>query len=301
MNRKLDIAEFFEFYKSTMVALIQPLLLLSLVICSPSIFSYGLDATIGDFIPLLSGFLSFVMWLVSLCVTALAPLVFLVMIVQYYRGEKIDIQSFLQNFDTSLLWPVLVVISFQHLIAAGPGILVAFTLPLGVVFPPYFMVVILLSIPAFLIALVASYVLWFTPQMYYFNRTMSLEPLILSFNFFKKNFVAMLLFFVVHWVLIKGISMLFGSISMMSTLASFFTSFSLDTFNVNTLQTMSNSEIQTQLMGLGEYFRANLIDQIRLVVQMCISHSLATVFFLYTIGFLHAPHEFKLRVSNKLA
>lgn len=300
MKRKLDIAEFFEFYKSTMLALIQPLLLLSLVFCSPSIFSYGLTATIGDFIPALSGFVSFVMWLITLCINALAPLVFLAMIVQYYRGEKIQIKSFLLNFDTSLLWPVLVVTSFQHLIAAGPGILIALTLPLGVVFPPYFILLAMLLIVAFLIAIIASYVLAFTPQMYYFNKQMNLEPLILAFNFFKKNILAMILFFVGNWVLMTAISMVFGSISMMSTLASFFSSVSLDSLNLNVLQTMSNSEIQTQLMSVSKYFRANLIDQILMIIQLCITNSLAAVFFLYTIGFLHAPHDFKLPVSNKL-
>ncbi|MCO4781346.1 MAG: hypothetical protein KC646_03425 [Candidatus Cloacimonetes bacterium] len=300
-KRKLDIAEFFEFYKSTMTALLQPLLLLSLLFCAPGIVSYGVDNTIGAFIPALSGFVSFILWIVGLCVNALAPLVFMVMIIQYYRGEKIEIQEFLKGFDTTLLWPSLVVISFQHLIAAAPAILIAFTLPLGVVIPPYFFVVALLSIPAVLIAIACSYAFAFTPQMYYFNRTMSLEPLILAFNFFKKNFLVILLFFIGNWALMTGLSMVFGSISMMSSLASFLTSTSFSSFDVNSLQNLSTSEVQSQLMGISTLFRANLIDQILGVIQVCLTHSLASVFFLYVIGFLHAPHEFKLNISNKLS
>ncbi|PCJ18059.1 MAG: hypothetical protein COB02_06010 [Candidatus Cloacimonadota bacterium] len=300
MEEKLNISEFFEHYKSTALALVQPLLLLSLFFSAPYILGYGLDNTIGLFLPTLIGFLSFCLTLVGLCIGALAPFVFTYMIVKYYLGETIDVKKIILNFDKSLIWPILVVISYQHLITLAPSLLVTCLMPISFIFPPFVFFVFLLYIPAFLLNSVLGVILGFTPYMYFFHRESNLEPLILSFNFVKKNVVNIIIFALIMWALNFAISMAFGSASMMSSIFSLFTTMDSSSFDVSSFQHMGQSEIKDKLMGFASFFRANLIDQVKTVFQLAIVQSLNSVFFLYFVGFLKSPHEFKLAFSTKL-
>ena len=300
MENNANINEFMEYCKSTLSALLQPLLLLALFFSAPSIIAYGLDNSIGLFLPILIGFLSWFLWLCGLCLSALAPFVFTYMIVQYYLGEPIEIKEFLLKFDKAWIWPILLVVSYQHLVALSPLILVTFMMPFTMVFPPLLFLVFLLFIPAGFITTVFGFVLAYSSQLFFFHRAVNLEPLILSFNLVKKNILSIILFSLCMWMLNSVVSMAFGSASFFSMLFSMAMNYDVSSFDMSSLESLSQSEIQNKLMAFSQYFKANLIDQVRGVFHVFMNQSLNAIFFLYIVGFLKAPHEFKLKLSTKL-